>query len=393
MAKPLLMIPGPTEIPLRVIRAMVRASEPHYTPPVNPGLIEEVMDKLRRVYRTQGEVILLPGSGRMGLEAALASIVEPGDRVLVVVAGEFGRMIPEIVKRVGGVPVEFRVPPGGRLDESRLEEALKRGGFKALAMVHNEPSTGTLYPAEGVGRLARRYGVLYLLGAGSSLGGVDVRVDEWGVDLCISCSHKCLAAPMGLAMVSVSERAWEVMEDRKTPPVTFLNDLYRWRRLWIPRERGGLLEQGLRRVPITLPVHLLYALNEALDIVLEEGLEARFERHRTASRAFVKAVEAMGLEILPEERLSSPTVTAVKVPEGVDDSKLRRRILDYGVLVAGGLSELRGRIFRVGHMAETASERCIRAAVTAVGLALRDMGLKADVGLAVEEVSNVFGEV
>ncbi len=210
------MIPGPTELPPGVIQALNQPPTIQYDRPFDEGVLEPTTLALREVFQTRHEVILLPGSGRTALEAGAASVIEPGDRVLVVVAGQFGLLMREIMSRLGAAVTEFPVELGARLDLDRLAREAERLRPKAITLVHNETSTGTTYPAAEVGAIARQVGALFMLDTVSSIAGLDVRTDEWGVDLNMTGSQKCLAAPLGLALASVSDRAWEAMEQRKT---------------------------------------------------------------------------------------------------------------------------------------------------------------------------------
>src|SRR6266700_7005029 len=231
---PTLMIPGPTELPFPVIQAMNQPSAIQYDRSFDEGVLEPTTLALREVFQTKSEVILLPGSGRTALEAGALSVIEPGDRVLVVGAGQFGILMREIMNRVGAELTEFSVELGQPLDLARLATEAERLRPKAITLVHNETSTGTTYPAAEVGKIARRVGALFLLDTVSSIAGIDVRTDEWGVDLNMTGSQKCLAAPLGMALVAVSPRAWEVMEHRSKPARSWAYDLLRWKEWWIP---------------------------------------------------------------------------------------------------------------------------------------------------------------
>ena len=250
-------------------------------------ILEPVTLALRDIFQTsRGEVIVMPGSGRTALEAAAISVIEPGDRVLVVVAGVFGSLMREIMTRAGAEVTEHTVEWGRPLDLARLEKDVERVKPKAVSMVHNETSTGTTYPAAEVGRIVKRHGALFMLDTVSSLAGLDVRTDDWGVDFNMTGSQKCLAAPLGMAVVSVSPAAWEAMERRKHKSSSWAYDLLRWKENWIPVSRGGHIPDGSpRRQPVSIPTHLTNALGVASRLILEEGLAHRFRRHAVAGRA------------------------------------------------------------------------------------------------------------
>ena len=210
--QPILMIPGPTELPFPVVQAMNQPATIQYDMNFDVNVLEPVTLALRDIFQTtRGEVIVMPGSGRTALEASAISLIEPGDRVLVVVAGVFGALMREIMTRAGAEVTEHAVEWGRPLDLGRLEKDVERVKPKAVSMVHNETSTGTTYPAAEVGRIVKRHGALFMLDTVSSLAGLDVRTEEWGVDFNMTGSQKCLAAPLGMAIVSVSPAAWEAM--------------------------------------------------------------------------------------------------------------------------------------------------------------------------------------
>src|SRR5262252_1056303 len=281
--RPLLMIPGPTELPFPVIQAMNQPPTIQYDRSFDEGMLEPTTLALREVFQTKNEVLVMPGSGRTALEAGALSVIEPGDRVLVVGAGVFGVLMREIMSRVGADFTEFPVEWGARLGLDRLAHEAERLRPKAITLVHNETSTGTTYPAAEVGRIARSVNALYLLDTVSSIAGIDVRTDEWGVDLNMTGSQKCLAAPLGMSLVAVSPRAFEAMERRKRAASSLVYDLLRWKEHWVPVSRGGKVPDGApRRQPISIPTHLTSALRVAAPLILEEGLPHRFRRHAVA---------------------------------------------------------------------------------------------------------------
>src|SRR5213596_1743492 len=284
--RPLLMIPGPTELPFPVIQAMNAPPSIQYDRSFDEVVLEPTTLALREVFQTKNEVIIMPGSGRTALEAGALSVIEPGDRVLVIGAGQFGVLMREIMNRVGADWTEFPVEWGARLDLDRLAREAERIRPKAITLVHNETSTGTTYPAAEVGRIARSVDALYLLDTVSSIAGIDVRTDEWGVDLNMTGSQKCLAAPLGMSLVAVGPRAWEAMERRKRPATSYAYDLLRWKEWWVPVSRGGKVPDGApRRQPVSIPTHLTAAMRVAVRLILEEGLAHRFRRHEVAATA------------------------------------------------------------------------------------------------------------
>src|SRR5919197_1907516 len=317
--RPLLMIPGPTELPAPVIQALNQPPAIQYDRSFDEGLLEPTTRALAEIFQTRSEVILMPGSGRTALEAGAVSLIEPGDRVLVVGAGQFGVLMREIMNRVGARWTEFSVELGRPLDLVALRAEAERLRPKAITLVHNETSTGTTYPAAEVGRIARSVDALFLLDTVSSIAGLDVRTDEWGVDLNMTGSQKCLAAPLGLALVAVSPRAWAAMERRRTKSTSYAYDLQRWREWWIPTTRGGQVKPGApRRQPISIPTHLTGAMRVAAQLILDEGLEHRVRRHEVAATALRHGLAAMDLEMFPDPAVVSNTVSCVRTPKGIE---------------------------------------------------------------------------
>src|SRR6266478_2167954 len=390
--RPMLMIPGPTELPFPVIQAMNQPSAIQYDRSFDEGVLEPTTLALRDVFQTKSEVLIMPGSGRTALEAGALSVIEPGDRVLVVGAGAFGLMMREIMSRVGADATEFPIEWGARLDMDRLAREAKRIRPKAITLVHNETSTGTTYPAAEVGTLARSVGALFMLDTVSSIAGLDVRTDEWGVDLNMTGSQKCLAAPLGMALIGVTPPAWEAMERRKHKASSWVYDLLRWRESWIPVSRGGRVPDGAgRSQPISMPTHLVQALAAAVRLVLEEGIEARFRRHAVAARAFRAGLDAMRLEMFPDTSLLSDTVSCIKAPTGIDPAAIVKHMRqNYGILIGTGLDKMRLTTLRVGHMGITSSPLYILPTLSALEMTLRDLGYKCEAGAGVSAAQAIF---
>ena len=392
--RPVLMIPGPTEMPFPVIQALNQPPAIQYDASFDDAVLEPTTRALRDVFQTRHEVILMPGSGRTALEAGALSVIEPGDRVLVVGAGQFGLLMREIMARVGGDLTEFTVEQGQPLDVDRLAAEARRVRPKVITLVHNETSTGTTYPAAEVGRIAREVDALFLLDTVSSLAGIDVRTDAWDVDLCMTGSQKCLAAPLGLALVAVGPRAWQAMEGRGRTATSYAYDLLRWKRQWIPESRGGGVKAGTpRRQPVSIPTHLTAAMAEAVRLVLDEGLAHRFRRHEIAAAALRAGVEAMGLEMFPHPSVWSNTVSSVRTPSHVAPEDVVARMRhEHGILIGTGLADLRTSTLRVGTMGLTASPAYVLPTLSALELTLRDLGFKADPGAGVAAAQRVFAD-
>jgi (S)-ureidoglycine-glyoxylate aminotransferase len=386
------MIPGPTELPFPVIQAMNQPPAIQYDKSFDEMVLEPTVLALRDVFQTRGEVIIMPGSGRTALEASAVSVIEPGDRVLVIVAGVFGTLMREIMTRVGAEVTEFTVELGARLDLPRLAAEVERVRPKAVTLVHNETSTGTTYPAAEVGTIAREAGALFMLDTVSAIAGIDVRTDEWGVDFNMTGSQKCLAAPLGMSLVSVSDRAWEAMERRKQKSSSLVYDLLRWKERWIPASRGGQVPDGTpRSQPVSIPTHLTAAMSVATRLILEEGLPHRFRRHAAAASALRAGVAAMGLEMFADPAILSSTVACFKTPKGVEPAAVVARMRDqYGILIGTGLDRIRTTTLRIGTMGMTASPQYVLPTLSALEMSLRDLGAATEPGAGVAAAQRVF---
>ena len=394
-AREILMIPGPTEIPFPVIQAMNQPPVIQYDQTFDVDVLEPINLALKEVFRTErGEIITMPGSGKTALESSALSLVEPGDRVLVIVTGSFGLLMGAVMGRIGAEVTQFSAEWGQPIDLVKLEKEIDRVKPKIVTMVHNETSTGTTYPAAEIGKIVKGHGALFLLDTVSSLAGIDVRTDEWGVDLNMTGSQKCLAAPLGMAIVGVTPPAWEAMERRKHKASSWVYDLLRWRDSWIPVSRGGRVPEGGRRMqPVSMPTHLTHALGAAVRLVLEEGLEARFRRHAVAGQAFRAGVEAMRLEMFPDKSVLSDTVSCIKTPPGIEPAAIVKRMREtYGILIGTGLDKMRTTTLRVGHMGITASPLYVLPTLSALEMTLRALGYRSEAGAGVAAAQANFAD-
>lgn len=329
-----LMLAGPVKIPPRVLDVLRTPSIGHRTRHFQDVLLE-IRDLLRYAFATPSPVTVLSGSGTAGLEAMLGSLLRPGDRVLCLTNGKFGERTHEIAARYAQADL-LAFPWGQAVDAATVEARLETGDYGALTLCHNETSTAVTNPAAELGRLARKHDLLYLVDGITSVGGLPVDVEGWGIDAVVLGSQKCLAAPAGLAAVALSERGYEALHEDGP---YYLNLKAHVDRL----ERGS--------TPFTPAIHLFLALREALRILKEEGLEARLQRTARLAAACRAAGEAVGLPLLPDVSVASDTVSAFRYPAGVEDGPFRDALREkHRVLVAGGQAELKGRIFRIGHM-------------------------------------------
>jgi alanine-glyoxylate transaminase/serine-glyoxylate transaminase/serine-pyruvate transaminase len=305
------------------------------------------------------------------MEAALVNLLEPGDTAVVVVAGVFGGRMADIVGRCGARLVKLEVPWGEVCDPARIEAALKQEGkVKVVAVVHAETSTGAQQPMDGLGKLCHDHGALLVADTVTSLGGVPVEVDAWGVDACYSGTQKCLSCPPGLAPLTLSPRALEAVKARRTKVQSWYLDAGMVADYWA---------EGKRVYHHTAPISMVYALRESLRLVLEEGLEARFARHRRHSAALMGGVAAFGCEPQAQEGRRLPSLNCVKVPAGVDEAAVRKYLLaEHSIEIGGGLGPLAGKVWRIGLMGESARQENVLAVLAALeqGLAKQGKGPK-----------------
>ncbi|MEM2995230.1 MAG: alanine--glyoxylate aminotransferase family protein [Candidatus Bathyarchaeia archaeon] len=379
VGKKLVMLPGPTNIPNRVMHAMMKPIINHRGAEFK-ALYAEIMENLKCVFQTENDVFVLSASGTGGVECAVSNLVGFGEKVIVPVFGVFGERLAEKIRRRGGVPVELAVPWGEAPKTSEIRKAIENNSdVTAIFIVYNETSTGvTVRELPQIGKIAKENNLLFVVDAVSILGGDELLVDKWNIDVCVTGSQKCLACPPGLAMVSVSQKAWEKIEKTQGKPLYF--DLLQMRESAVKSE-----------TPFTPAIPLFYALDEALKMVLEERLEKRFERHRQCAEAFYNATEAFEMTAFPKEKEArSNTVIAINVPKNVDEGAVREAMRNrYNVLIAGGMGKLKGKIFRVGCMG-VVSQKEVLATVNAFGKALKEAGFPVDAESGVEAAKKVF---
>jgi alanine-glyoxylate transaminase/serine-glyoxylate transaminase/serine-pyruvate transaminase len=365
-----LMGPGPLDVHPRVYRALTSPVIGHMDPAYFETL-DRIGEQLRKVFQTQNRLThATPGTGTSGMEACVANLVEPEDAVLVCVHGYFGDRLRQMAERQEAAVTVIEGEWGRPTDPQQVKEAFGEKQYKLIALVHAETSTGVRQPMDDILRLAKENGVMVLLDTVTSLGGVEIKADEWGLDAAYSCSQKCIGAPPGLAPVTFSDRAVEAARNRKHPIRSWYLDITLLDKYW---------GSPPRVYHHTSSSTLNYALLEALLLIEEEGLQNRFERHLKNHQALVAGVEAMGLEMLvkPEHRL--PTLNAVRVPESVDEAKIRSYLLEtFNLEIGAGLGALAGQIWRVGLMGYSSSAENVLFFLTAISRALAVQGCKTD---------------
>lgn len=369
----------------RVLRALATPLLGHLDPAFLK-VMNDIQTLLRTVFQTTNRfTIAVSGTGSAGMEAAVVNLVEPGDTVIVGVNGMFGTRLATIVERCSGKAIRVEAPWGQIIEPDMIEQTLRRSGpVKAVAVVHAETSTGAWQPIEPISRLCRDHGALLIVDTVTSLGGVPVEVDQWGIDACYSGTQKCLSCPPGLAPLTLSDRAVAAIKARRTPCQSWYLDLALVADYWT---------DGTRAYHHTAPISMLYALREALRLVDEEGLPARFLRHRLNSEALVAGLNELGLTPLPPAEHRLPMLTCVKLPGQIDDAAVRTQLLQtFGIEIGGGLGPLKGKVWRIGLMGESCTEANVLTLLNALEDILFRSGGLSTPGVALQAAARAYSQ-
>lgn len=379
MDETLLMIPGPTRVAPRVLKAMSENIVNHRSA-IFGQILKDTSQMMSDVFRTTNKSYLLTGSGTAAMEAAMVNILKKGDKVLNVVGGKFGQRFMQIVEAHGGTSLPLEVEWGQAVNPDEVGFLLEEHeDIKAVTVVHNETSTGVVNPIKELGKILKDHDALYVVDTVSSLAGDDVEVDDYGIDICVTGSQKCMAAPPGMASITLSNDAWDVVN--RTDSASYYLNLKKYK-------KSG--DADPPETPYTPSVSLIYAMHEALKIIMDEGLKNRINRHKLAAKATRNGVKALGLELFPEEEVSSTTVTAVRMPEGVTDGEFRGTMRNkYRVELAGGQDHLKGNIFRIGHMGNITHRELITT-FSAMEMTLRELGFDIQMGEGVAAVADTY---
>ncbi|WP_423744405.1 alanine--glyoxylate aminotransferase family protein (plasmid) [Haladaptatus sp. SPP-AMP-3] len=378
-----LMGPGPSEVHPRVLRAMSTPLVGHLDPSFI-DIMNEVQDLLRYTFRTENQwTIPVSGTGSASMEAAIGNLVEPGDTMLVPTNGYFGGRMESMAKRAGGEVVHVDAPWGEPLDPADVQLAFEEHQPDIFGFVHAETSTGVVQPdVSELTSIAHGHDAYVIADSVTSLGGVELKVDEWDIDVAYSGPQKCLSCPPGASPLTLNDRAMEKVLSREEAPRSWYLDLSLLEGYW----------GDDRAYHHTAPITNVYALREALRLVSEEGIEARWERHREIAGALKAGVEAMGLEMNAPEEYWLPSLNAVRVPEGITDTDITSYLLDqYDLEIATGLGDLDGEIFRIGCMGYSARPETVSYLVSALGDALREHGADVDVEAGLAATSEALG--
>ena len=359
-----LMGPGPSDVSPRVLNALARPTLGHLDPQFI-GLMDEVGDLMRYVFRTDNTLTMpISAPGSAGMEACFANLIEPNDKVIVCINGVFGGRMKENIVRCGGVAVDVVSPWGTQTSPDALEQALKQNSdTKIVAFVHAETSTGVRNDAETLCRIAQQYGCLTIVDTVTSLAGVQLEVDEWQIDATYSGSQKCLSCVPGISPVSFSDAAVDVIQNRKTPVQSWFLDM----NLIV-----GYWGKGAKRAyHHTAPVNSLYAIHESLLMVYQEGLENAWQRHADIHQKLVAGLEGIGLSFAVDKSYRLPQLNVVNIPDGIDDAAVRTELLQrFGLEIGAGLGEFAGKVWRVGLMGSTCTEKNVQHCVAALDAVL-----------------------
>jgi alanine-glyoxylate transaminase/serine-glyoxylate transaminase/serine-pyruvate transaminase len=367
-----LLGPGPSSVHPRVLAAMASPVMGHLDPAFFQ-VMDDVCDMLRIVFNTENKMTVpISSTGTGAMEAACANIIEPGDEVLICRNGYFGIRLADIAERCGATVHLMDTPWGKAVDPQALRDELKKlPAMKAVGMVHAETSTGVLSDVKELAEIVHEAGALAIVDAVTSLGGHEMRMDDWGIDVCYSATQKCLGAPPGLAPISLSTAAMDVVVKRPTKVQSFYFNLKDLEAYW----------NQTRAYHHTSPINMTYALRESLRMMMEEGLDNRIQRHARVAAGFRAGAEALGLTLLAEEGHRLNPLTTVSIPEGIDDGKVRRTLLnDYEIEIGGGLGEFAGKAWRVGLMGESSRERNVFALLSALETILSKEGYEVAFG-------------
>lgn len=370
-----LMGPGPSSVPASVLAAMSLPTIGHLDPAFL-RVMDELRDMLRSVFGTQNPCTMpMSGTGSAGMETCIVNLIEPGDRLLVGVNGVFGTRLAEVARRAGAEVTAVPCTWGRAVDAEQLAQAAAGRSYKVVAVVHAETSTGVLQPLEPIKALAERLGALLLVDTVTSLGGVPVELDRRGIDATYSGTQKCLSCPPGLSPVSFSPRAQAAFANRKSPVQSWYLDLNLIGQYW-GQERA---------YHHTAPINAIYGLHEALRLVVSEGIAARAQRHIVHARALAAGLSALGLELVVPEGERLPPLTLVKVPDGVNEAKVRQHVLaEYDLEIGGGLGDFKGRAWRIGLMGHGSTRANVMLCLAAISDGLAAQGVAVSSAEALE---------
>ncbi|MFZ5642948.1 MAG: pyridoxal-phosphate-dependent aminotransferase family protein [Bacillota bacterium] len=375
--KQYLMIPGPTPVPPAVVAAMSKPIIGHRTDDF-AQMHKQIVERLQVVFQTKNEIFVVTHSGTGGMETAVANTIQPGDKVLALVTGNFGERFAKIAREYGADVDEVTFGWGKCVDLKVVEEKLSANSYKVVLSTQNETSTGVTNDIAGIGALVGKTPALLLVDGVSGVGGIEIKMDEWNVDILVTASQKSMMLPPGLAMVAVSPKAWKIVESNKSPRFYFS----------LPAHKKSYEKWNTAYTP---GVSLFFGLDAALDMMMAEGMDNVYARHKLLAKATRAAIRAIGLELyVPDDSFASPVITAVKAPEGIDGDDIRKIAKkEFGVTFAGGQGIMKGKIFRIAHMGFS-DKMDVMIAVTALEMSLKRIGHPVELGAGVRAAQQVL---
>ncbi|MFP4017898.1 MAG: pyridoxal-phosphate-dependent aminotransferase family protein [Bacteroidales bacterium] len=385
-SRKLLMIPGPIEFEPSVLQTMSTPTTSH----VAPDFVQSfgnALDMMKKVWLApSGQPFIIPGSGTLAMDMAAANLVEKHDNVLVISTGYFGERYADLMRRYSDQVDVLRAERGNIVPPGEIEKQLKEKKYKVLAFTHVDTSTAVKNDPVPIAELGKKYDVLTILDGVCSVGGEEMRQEDWGIDIAFTASQKAIGVPPGLALLVASPKAMESWKNRKSPVPNYYAD---WSN-WLP-----IMQAYGNRTPAyfgTPAVNLVLALEESLKIILDEGMEKRFRRHEKIGKAFRKAMKAAGLNMIPqEEKVSADTLSAVFFPEEINGKDFLQKVSEEGIMLAGGLlADIKSKYFRVGHMGAV-SRNDLLATIGAVEYALKNSGYNIEPGIALKAAQEILG--
>lgn len=375
---------GPVDVSAETLRAMQKPVVYHYDP-VFLDTFRNTTELMAQVFQTNYDIVLLQAEAIAGLEAAAASVIEPGTKVLNLVSGVFGKGFEDWIVKYGGEVIEIAVPYNAAIDPEDVRRAFALNpDISVVSVVHSETPSGTINPVREIGLIAREHDAITIVDTVSGLLSEDFSPEEWGMDIAVAGPQKCLSGVPGMSLISVSPEAWKRMEAMKNPLRGSFLSLLDWKSTWI--------DNG--QFPYTPSVSDVYALESVLQQTLDEGVANIVARHQVSARATRSAVRALGLELWPEsDAIASSCCTAVKMPNGVDDAKLRNTMRNkYGVMISGGYGSIAGKLFRLGHMGLSAHPTSVIAQIGVLERSLVDVGYNVKLGEGVAAALAEFAD-
>ncbi len=377
----LLLGPGPSNVHPRVLRAMATPLVGHLDPQFLQ-IMNECQEMLRQVFQTKNQLTFpVSATGMAGMETCVVNLIEPGDTMVVCINGVFGGRMQDVAERAGAKVVVVERPWGEVFDANQIGDVLKKEKPKALGIVHAETSTGEWQPVVDIAKACHDANTLLVLDTVTSLSGLPVKIDEWGVDAVYSGTQKCMSCPPGLAPVSFSPKAVDAINNRKTKVQSWYLDMSMIQKYW----------GGDRAYHHTAPISMTYALRESLRLILEDGLEARFRRHDLNHKALKAGLSALNISYTAAEGHQLPTLNAVKIPDGIDDGTIRKRLLnEFNIEIGGGLGAFKGKVWRIGLMGYNSNPNSVLLFLAALERCLLSQGAKIEGGASIAAANQVY---